>query len=98
MQGIGGTLSQVLGEQSSEMKRFAQFQAAINAALAVTQVLSDETIQSTPVKMALAGTISAMAGAQIAAIQAQNFAEGGPVRGPGTSRSDDIPAMLSDGE
>jgi LAS superfamily LD-carboxypeptidase LdcB len=31
-------------------------------------------------------------------VKAQALASGGPVRGPGTSRSDDVPAWLSDGE
>lgn len=50
----------------------------------------------------LGGLFSAIVGAKdggfITPKGVQRFARGGDVRGPGTSRSDSIPAMLSDGE
>jgi hypothetical protein len=44
--------------------------------------------------------VAAAAGNIVSSIQsvALKFADGGPVRGPGSARSDSIPAMLSDGE
>lgn len=84
-------------EGTAAHKAMAIAQAGINAALAISQVLADPTLH-TGVKIAMAGVIGATAGAQVAAIQSQNYASGGLVRGPGTGTSDSISANLSNGE
>ena len=97
---VTDTMGNVLGEQHSAYKDFATTQAIISGALAVNQVYADSSIPSTAGKMAAAALIGAQTGAQIAKIRSQgeNFRDGGMIRGPGTSRSDSIPANLSDGE
>lgn len=50
-----------------------------------------------PVKNVVSNIISSGFG-KIKTVFGNLFADGGPVRGPGTSRSDSIPAWLSDGE
>lgn len=84
-------------EGTAAHKAMAIAQAGINAALAISQVLADPTLH-TGVKIAMAGVIGATAGAQVAAIQSENYASGGLVRGPGTGTSDSISANLSNGE
>lgn len=95
---VTDTMGNVLGEQHSAYKDFATTQAIISGALAVNQVYADSSIPSTAGKLTAAALIGANTGAQVAEIRSQNFATGGMVRGPGTSRSDSIPANLSDGE
>lgn len=91
------TLRAVLGEQSSTYKNFATGQAIISGALAVNKTMASVPY---PANIAAAALVGAQTGAKIAKIRSQgeNFRDGGMIRGPGTSRSDSIPANLSDGE
>jgi hypothetical protein len=113
-EGIGATWqqvgSQVMGSFSQLASAFAKnnktmgvaakafgiAQAIINTQLAVTKALA--TYGPTPMGyLAVAGAV-AQGAASVATITAQGFASGGLVNGPGTSVSDSIPAMLSNGE
>lgn len=113
-EGIGATWeqvgSQVMGSFSQLASAFAKnnktmgiaakafgiAQAIINTQLAVTKALA--TYGPTPMGyLAVAGAV-AQGAASVATITAQGFATGGLVNGPGTSVSDSIPAMLSNGE
>ena len=84
-------------ENTAAYKAMAIVQAGINAALAVSQVLADNTL-NTYAKVGMSALIGSTAGAQIAAIRSQSYATGGYVTGPGTGTSDSIAANLSNGE
>ena len=94
---VSETMRSVLGEQHSVYKNFATAQAIIAGALAATKAYA--AADGNPfVGAAMAAMVAARTGAEIATIRAQEFSTGGSVSGPGTGRSDDIPAMLSNGE
>jgi hypothetical protein len=84
-------------DSSTEYKRMAQMQATVAGALAITKIWGQYAAQPW-IAAGLTALVAANTGAQIAAIQAANYATGGLVRGPGTGTSDDIPANLSNGE
>lgn len=85
---------------------FAISSALISTHLAATQVAADATIPFFGAKIAASKAMLAMgyanvgliAGQTIAGPNGDGYATGGHVRGPGTSTSDSIPAMLSDYE
>lgn len=94
-------------EQARKRKRDSIIQATINGALAITNILATVPKADFGVATAiLIGAAAATTAAQIGIIAAQKFNKGGiaeyntggKVRGPGTSKSDSIPAMLSNGE
>ena len=84
-------------ESSTEYKRMAQMQATVAGALAIAKIWGQYAAQPW-IAGGLTALVAANIGAQIAAIEATNYATGGMVRGPGTGTSDSIPANLSNGE
>lgn len=102
-----GMLMNMVGESSSAYKTmfliqqsFAMASSIVNAHLAAVQATADITLPFLG-KVAASKVILAMGYANaglIAAQTIQGFATGGYVSGPGSSTSDDIPAMLSNGE
>jgi hypothetical protein len=96
---IAGSLSQLLGENTVAGKFFAIAQAQINSLLAFTQVLASEI--PVALKPIVGGIILAQGLAtavKIAKVPVEKKAKGGLISGKGTGTSDDIPAMLSNGE
>lgn len=93
---ITSEMTSMLDQQHSDYKKWAKAQAVIAGGLAVAKALGSG--KNAWESAALAALIGAQVGAQIAKIESAEYAQGGMVRGPGTSRSDSIPAMLSDGE
>lgn len=100
MSQLFGNLATLQGAKSKELqaigKAAAITQATIDAYLAINKALSDPTIPSTPMRIALSMSIGVAALANVAKIA--GLKDGGLVTGPGTSRSDSIPAYLSNGE
>jgi hypothetical protein len=76
-------------------KRLMQGQAVIDTFAGANRALGS---YPPPLSFILAATVIASGMANVAAIQAQNFASGGYITGHGGSRSDSIPARLSAGE
>lgn len=111
---IGGAMDSMMNlletagrESTGAYKALAIAQATIGTGLAIANAwvaASQLAVQmANPAILPIMGgtltaLLSANLGAQIAAIQAANYANGGFVSGPGTSKSDDIPAWLSNGE
>lgn len=102
-----GTLASAIkaggGEANSVYKAFAMAQIAISQGIAISKAIADAQFEGA------FGTQQAVAALKIAAISIQmgqalasvsrgGFKDGGYVSGPGTSRSDSIPAMLSNKE
>ena len=83
-------------ENAKEFQALALAQTIISQAMAVSKIWA--TADNFYVAAAQSALAGAAVGAQIAQIKSQNFANGGLVRGPGTGRSDDVPANLSNGE
>jgi len=81
-----------------ENKRLAIAQALINGALAATAVFTVPDFTFGVASAIRLGFIAANTAIQVGAIAAQKFAKGGFVQGKGTGTSDEIPAMLSNGE
>jgi DNA repair exonuclease SbcCD ATPase subunit len=99
------TLIKVAGEESRIGKGAAIATALINTYLGVSEVLSQESTLASPfdVIAKIVNTAAILAtGFQavknIKGVKLPSFAEGGMVKGPGTSTSDSIPTMLSNGE
>ena len=111
---VGGAMDSMMNlletagrESTGAYKALAIAQATIGTGLAIANAwvaASQLAVQmANPAILPIMGgtltaLLSANLGAQIAAIQAANYANGGFVSGPGTSKSDDIPAWLSNGE
>lgn len=83
-------------ENSSAYKAMAIMQATIASSLAIAKVWADNPNPAYAIPMT--ALVSANLGAQIASIKSQNYANGGYVSGPGTSKSDSVAANLSNGE
>lgn len=77
-------------------------QAIINTELAATEALKLGPVLGIPASTLVRGmgyaSVGIIAGQAIAGPNGDGYATGGHVRGPGTSTSDSIPAMLSDYE
>lgn len=91
------------GEQSGVYK--AMFAASKAFAIAesvikIQQAMAQALALPFPANLGAIATIAAQAASIVSNIHAvaANFADGGRVNGPGTSRSDSIPAYLSNGE
>lgn len=69
-------------KQFKAWKLLASAQAGISAALAVLAVLADQSIQPTGLRIGLAGSMAALAGAQIAQIQSAQYSGGRMYGGP----------------
>ncbi len=100
---VAGSLSNLTGTFAKNnkamgiaSKAFGIAQAIINAQIAATKALA--TYGPTPMGYAGVAAAIAQGAASVATISSQSFASGGFVSGPGTSVSDSIPAMLSNGE
>lgn len=102
-----GSLSEIAkgfaGEQSGIYK--AMFVASKAFAIAdsiikIQQGIANAMSLPFPANLGAVATVAAQAASIVSNIQAVSLAlkDGGPVYGPGTSRSDSIPAMLSNGE
>lgn len=96
---IFNDLYELSGKKNKEFfylaKASAIAEAIVNGALAITKALAQGGMWG----MAQAAVISAMTGVQIAKIQAQQLAYGGPVLGwSPNKRADNVPAMLTAGE
>tara|TARA_Y100000780_G_scaffold219131_1_gene224814 strand:- start:99 stop:806 length:708 start_codon:yes stop_codon:yes gene_type:complete len=89
-------MEQANKEDTAAYKAMAITQATIAAGLALTKVWADNPNPLYAIPMT--AMVAANTGAQIAAIQNANYAQGGYVQGPGTSTSDSISANLSNGE
>lgn len=79
-------------------KAFAIASAGLNFSSALMQALADPSALTLPQKLANYALIASSGAALIGQIRSQNFADGGYVSGRGTGRSDEIPALLSNGE
>ncbi|MFC2996367.1 tape measure protein, partial [Acinetobacter sichuanensis] len=102
-----GTITNMLKESGAERtgiyrgmlvveKGFAIASAAVQIPDAMAKALNAPF----PANIAAMGTVASLGASIVSSIQsvAAGFATGGHVRGPGTSTSDSIPAMLSDYE
>ena len=85
------SLRQIFGET----KGFAIADIIINTARGIQRSFAD---LGPPFNFIQAGLIGASGAAQLAKVNSAKFADGGFVSGPGNSRSDSIPASLSNGE
>lgn len=85
-------------EQTREYQAMAAAQAVIAQGLAVSQAWADTSALTFEQKVAQSAAAAIAVGSAISQINSSNYADGGYVSGPGTSRSDSIPANLSDGE
>jgi len=107
LQAVAGALdqaSQLFEQDTIAFKFLATTQAITNTFLAATQTLADPQLP-TLAKLILVPTVIATGLANVAQIQSaadgaiiEAYDRGGRVRGAGTSKSDSIPAMLSNGE
>lgn len=79
-------------------KAFAIASAGLNFSSALMQALADPSALTLPQKLANYALVASSGAALIGQITSQNFADGGYVSGRGTGRSDEIPALLSNGE
>lgn len=102
---VAGAIEAVAGENKAAVKMskvVALAEVAIKQGVAIAEAVAssakgDPYTYAIRVATAIATTISSMAGA-IKSINSVKLARGGRVSGPGTSTSDSIPAMLSNGE
>lgn len=102
---VAGAIEAVAGENKAAVKMskvVALAEVAIKQGVAIAEAVAmstkgDPYTYAIRVATAIATTISSMAGA-IKSINSVKLARGGYVNGPGTSTSDSIPAMLSNGE
>lgn len=85
----------ILQTMFGENKEMSLAMAAINTATSITKTFAQ---LGWPAGVPAALAAAAAGAAQIKAINRQKFADGGYVSGPGTNRSDSIPASLSNGE
>lgn len=107
MGGLGGLLEE-LGEQNKEFavaaKVLAIAEIMIQQGVAVANAIRTATQSSATwvdMLVAIAASVTAVTTTMTTAIKSvksAKFSTGGYVSGPGTSTSDSIPAMLSDGE
>lgn len=82
-------------QRNLAQQRSSIAQATMQAALAIIQAFA----QLGPIAGAIAAAgVGITTGLQIATIKKQRFNRGGKVKGPGSSMSDSIPALLSNGE
>ncbi len=95
MLGSFAQLNAAMRGNATLTKRMAQSEALINTYAGGTRALRD---YPAPLSFIMLAAVIAQGLAQVAQIQAQNFADGGWVRGPGGSRSDSVPTRLSAGE
>lgn len=80
-------------------RAFALADAIAKVAQAQAQALADPTAVTLPQKIANYTAVATAGAGLISSLQEpEGFADGGLVSGPGTGRSDDIPAWLSNGE
>lgn len=100
---LAGAIKEGGGESNRVYKAFAMAQIAISQGIAISKAIADAQFEGA------FGTQQAVAALKIAAISIQmgqamasvsrgGFKDGGYVSGAGTSRSDSIPAMLSNKE
>lgn len=102
---VAGAIEAVAGENKAAVKMskvVALAEVAIKQGVAIAEAVAmstkgDPYTYAIRVATAIATTISSMAGA-VKSINSVKLARGGRVSGPGTSTSDSIPAMLSNGE
>lgn len=82
-------------ESAKAERNKALFDIALATSIAIISALA-----SVPPNIPLSIAVGVVGGIQAAAVSARplDFAEGGEVHGPGTSKSDSIPANLSNGE
>lgn len=93
----------LVGEQSKVYKALfvaSKAFAIADSIIKIQQGIANALSLPFPANMAAVAAVAAQAASIISNIQAitLQFADGGLVRGPGTSTSDSIPARLSDGE
>lgn len=87
-------------EQTESYKNFARAQILLSSGVAIAKAIEQGMAKGGNLALGLAqaALVSAKMGAQLASINSVGFADGGFVSGKGTSKSDSIPARLSDGE
>lgn len=106
---IAGSISSILEASAGDNKKrlkaaklAALAEVAINQGVAIAQAVKAGGEYPFPVNLlTIASSVAGAIAALVPAFQAVNsvkLARGGRVSGPGTSTSDDIPAMLSNGE
>lgn len=106
---IAGSISSILEATAGDNKRrlkaaklAALAEVAINQGVAIAQAVKAAGEYPFPINIAtIAASVANTVASLVPAIQAVNsvkLARGGRVSGPGTSTSDSIPAMLSNGE
>jgi hypothetical protein len=100
---VTGTMKQMFGEQSAMYKAAFAVEKAIAIARAIMAIqtgIAQAAALPFPANLGAIASVVAATASIISNIQAValNFADGGPVRGPGGPRSDSIPAYLSNGE
>lgn len=100
------SLTEAIGESDKSLamasKVLALAQIAINSGVAVAEGVKAAAGKPFPLNLAAIATTVATILSNIAnavkTVKSAKFAQGGEVTGPGTSTSDSIPAMLSNGE
>lgn len=102
-----GTLTNMLKESGAERTGIYRGMLAVekgfaiaSAAVQIPDAMSKALNAPFPANIAAMGTVATLGASIVSSIHsvAAGFATGGHVRGPGTSTSDSIPAMLSDYE
>jgi tape measure domain-containing protein len=95
----GGKSSKAYRAVFAASRAFALADSIAKLAQAQAQALADPTAVTLPQKIANYAAIATAGAGLLTSLKAPaNFADGGYVSGPGTGRSDSIPAMLSNGE
>lgn len=109
MKAVTQSLTQLLDQLGDENSAFAKLskiitlaQIAIDTGRALSAGIASASSLPFPANLAAiattVATILANVATAISTVKSAKFAQGGKVTGPGTGTSDDIPAMLSNGE
>lgn len=99
IEAAGGKQSKAYRAVFAASRAFALADSIAKLAQAQAQALADPTAITLPQKIANYAAVATAGAGLISSLKSPaNFADGGYVSGPGTGRSDSIPAFLSNGE
>ena len=98
VEAAGGKQTKAYRAIYAASRAFALADSIAKVTQASAQALADPTAVTLPQKFANYAAVATAGASLISALKPQQFADGGPVSGAGTGRSDSIPAYLSNGE
>lgn len=98
IEAAGGKQTKAYRAVYAASRAFALADSIAKIAQAQAQALADPTAVTLPQKIANYAAVATAGASLISSLKPQQFADGGPVSGAGTGRSDSIPAWLSNGE